>query len=85
MIIRIMPIAPVISKNFEIIQMTGTMCGSRKYPYYPHGRDLPYDSPPLWIFQNRPLKYTPRLLRNFQNFRTPRRNIAISYIIEVNE
>ena len=21
------------------------MCGSRKYPYHPHGRDLPYDPP----------------------------------------
>ena len=26
------------------------MCGSRKYPYPPHGRDLPYD-PPLRKFQ----------------------------------
>jgi len=30
----------------------------------PHGRDLPYDPPPLWIFQNRPQKFTPPPLRN---------------------
>ena len=28
-------------------------------PPLPHGRDLPYDPPPLWIFQNRPSKFTP--------------------------
>ena len=44
----------------------------------PHGRDLPYDPPPLWIFQNRPSKFTPPPLRNFQNFRTPPGNFAIS-------
>ena len=27
----------------------------------PHRRDLPYDPPPLWIFQNRPSKFTPPL------------------------
>ena len=35
------------------------MCGSRKYPYHPHGRDLPYDPLSLWIFQNRSPKLTP--------------------------
>ena len=35
------------------------MCGSRKYPYTPHGTDLRYDPPPLWIFQNPPLSLPP--------------------------
>ena len=35
------------------------MCGSKKYPYHPHGRDLPYDPLSLWIFQNRSSKLTP--------------------------
>ena len=35
------------------------MCGSRKYPYHPDGRDLPYDPSPLWICQTRPPKFTP--------------------------
>ena len=28
-------------------------------PPPPDGRDLPYDPPPLWIFQNRPPKFPP--------------------------
>ena len=35
------------------------MCGSRKYPQTPHGRDLRYDPPPLWSFQNPPLNLPP--------------------------
>ena len=57
------------------------LCGSRKYPYPPpHGRDLPYEPPPLWIFQNLPPKFTPppSPLWNFQNFCTPPGNFAIS-------
>ena len=61
-----------------LIHIKFILCGSRKYPYPPHGRDLPYDSPPLWIFQNRPPKFTPPPLWNFQNFRTPPGNFAIS-------
>ena len=30
------------------------LCGSRKYPYHPYRRDLPYDAPCLWIFWNQP-------------------------------
>ena len=59
------------------------LCGSRKYPYHPHGRDLPYDPPPLWIFQNRPPKFTPPPLRNFQIFALPL-EILLS-LIEVNK
>ena len=57
------------------------LCGSRKYPYNPHRRDLLYNPPPpLWIFQIRPLKCTPLPpLWNFQNFHTPPGIIAISY------
>ena len=36
-----------------------TICGCRKYPYPTHGRDFSYAPPPLWIFHNRPTKYTP--------------------------
>ena len=40
--------------------------------------------PPLWIFQNRPQKFTPPPpLRNFQNFRTPPG--ILLYLIEVNK
>ena len=27
------------------------MCGSKNYPYLPHGRDFSLDPPPLWKFQ----------------------------------
>ena len=55
------------------------MCGSRKYPYHPHRRDLPYGPPPSGFFQNQPPKSTPTPpLQNFQNFCTPPGNIAIS-------
>ena len=61
------------------------LCGFRKYPFPPppHGRDLSYDPPPLWIFQNRPPKFTPPPLRNFQIFALPL-EILLS-LIEVNK
>ena len=34
-------------------------CGSRKYPYHPYRRDLPYDGPLLWIFWNQPPNFSP--------------------------
>ena len=59
------------------------MCGSRKYPYHPHRRDLPYGPLPSGFFQNRPPKFNPPPLRNFQNFCTPL-EILLS-LIEVNK
>ena len=48
-------------------------------PPPPHGRDLPYAPPPLWIFQNCPSNLPPPPpLRNFQSFCTPPGNFAIS-------
>ena len=36
------------------------MCGSRKYPYHPHGRDLPYDpTSPLHFPKSVPKIYAP--------------------------
>ena len=35
------------------------MCGSRKYPYPPTEGICRMTPPPLWIFQNRPSKFTP--------------------------
>ena len=36
------------------------MCGSRKYPYHPHGRDLPYDpTSPLHFPRSVPKIYAP--------------------------
>ena len=56
------------------------MCGSRKYPYHPHRRDLPYGPPPLWIFP----KSAPKIYPNpsppeFPKFLHTPGNIAISY------
>ena len=62
------------------------MCGSRKYPYHPHRRDLPYGPLPSGFFQNRPPKFTPPPLRNFQNFCTPPwNNFLLLSLIEVNK
>ena len=45
----------------------------------PHGRDLPYDPPPLWISKIGPQNLSPPPpLWNFQSFLTPPRNFAIS-------
>jgi len=33
----------VTNSNIYQIKMFLSMCGSRKYPYHPHRRDLPYD------------------------------------------
>ena len=60
------------------------MCGSRKYPYLPHGRDLPYSPPPLWIFPRSAPKFTPPPLRNFQNVFAHPSEILLS-LIEVNK
>ena len=56
------------------------LCGSRKYPYPPppHGRDLPYDPPSPMDFPKSAPKIYPPPLWNFQNFRTPPGNFAIS-------
>ena len=59
------------------------MCGSRKYPYHPHRRDLPYGPLPSGFFQNRRPKFNPPPLWNFQNFCTPL-EILLS-LIEVNK
>ena len=55
-------------------------CGSRTYPYHPHRRDLPYDPPPLWIFQNWPPKCTLPSPPEFSKFsHTPSNCCYISY------
>ena len=59
------------------------MCGSRKYPYHPHGRDLPYEPPSPLDFPKSAPKIYPPPLRNFQNFCTPL-EILLS-LIEVNK
>ena len=60
------------------------MCGSRKYPYHPHGRDLPYDTTSTLDFpKSAPKIPPPPPLRNFQNYCTPL-EILLS-LIEVNK
>ena len=44
------------------------MCGSKKYPYLPHGRDFSLDPPPLWKFQS---SFIHNLLINFWAFENP--------------
>ena len=76
----ILPLFLCLAVATEIKTIKWTeMCGFRKYPYHPHGRNLPYGPPPLWIFPKSAPKIYPRPLQNFQNFCTPPGNIAFSY------
>ena len=59
------------------------MCGSRKYPYHPHGRDLPYDPPSPLDFPKSAPKFTPLPSGISKNFCTPL-EILLS-LIEVNK
>ena len=62
------------------------MCGSRKYPYHPHRRDLPYDPPTLWIFQNWPANFTPHLPSGISKiFAHPLEIILLLSLIQVDK
>ena len=50
----------------------------------PHGRDLPYDPPPLWIFQNWPPKFIPPLPSGISKVFSHPLEILLS-LIEVNK
>ena len=52
-------------------------------PPRPHGRDLSNDPPPLWIFQNRPPKFTPLPSGISKIFAHPREMLLS--LIEVNK
>ena len=51
--------ASTIIIDLEKICGTIIMCGSRKYSYHPHRRDLSYDPSLLWILWNQSPKFTP--------------------------
>ena len=46
-----LPQEMVFNSPSPLSWVSESLCGSRKYPYHPHGGDLPYDTPSLWIFQ----------------------------------
>ena len=48
-----------------------TLCGSKKYPYPPHGRDFPYDPPPPPPHPSGNSNLASYIALNFWLFQTP--------------